>query len=150
NISHEIESGRYPAKGIVGDEIKISADIFSDGHDEIGCCLQIRAFKERKWVEYYMDPVSNDMWIAGFVPSKVTTYEFSIHGWINHFATFNKDLHKYFLSGKDLSVDLEMGLNIFDYYINLTTNTLSTKIKKYKKIYQNYFDKPDMNLFTFL
>ncbi|MDZ4247504.1 MAG: maltotransferase domain-containing protein, partial [Dehalococcoidia bacterium] len=41
-VSPEVDGGRYPVKGIVGEKVVVEADIFSDGHDTISAVLQYR------------------------------------------------------------------------------------------------------------
>ena len=33
HVSPEIEAGRYAVKAVIGEAIKVQADIFADGHD---------------------------------------------------------------------------------------------------------------------
>jgi len=35
NVEPCLDGGRYPIKRVVGQELKVSADIFKDGHDQI-------------------------------------------------------------------------------------------------------------------
>ena len=39
NVKPEIDAGLFPIKRIKGDEVKVEADIFTDGHEEISCML---------------------------------------------------------------------------------------------------------------
>ncbi len=41
-IRPSIDCGRFPIKRVVGDQLTIEADAFTDGHDEIVCLLQYR------------------------------------------------------------------------------------------------------------
>ena len=38
-ITPEVDGGRFPAKRTVGDEVRVEADIFTDGHDAIAASL---------------------------------------------------------------------------------------------------------------
>ena len=38
-ITPEVDGGRFPAKRTVGDQVRVEADIFTDGHDAIAASL---------------------------------------------------------------------------------------------------------------
>src|SRR3954466_5654564 len=102
NISHEIEDGKYPAKEIVGDEIKIFADIFCDGHYNLSASVFFKHSLDRKWTEQFMNLMSNDRWEGIFTPLKTGIYSFYIEGWINHFDTWKSDLNKKYSAGNNI------------------------------------------------
>ena len=70
NVSPQIDGGAYPAKGAVAEAIEITADIFSDGHDEIAASVFIRSDTSEKWKEIPMKFVINDHWKASFLPAR--------------------------------------------------------------------------------
>ena len=64
NISPLIEGGKYPVKRVVGESIRIEADIFKDGHDKISANLLWRNTANSNWQKVPMSPVENDRWTA--------------------------------------------------------------------------------------
>jgi starch synthase (maltosyl-transferring) len=40
NIDPCIDGGRYPIKRVVGQDLKVSADVFKDGHDKMAVNLK--------------------------------------------------------------------------------------------------------------
>ena len=48
-ITPAVDGGRFPAKRTVGDQVRVEADIFTDGHDEIAACLLARREGTKKW-----------------------------------------------------------------------------------------------------
>ncbi len=46
----EIDSGRYPIKRVVGDEVEVWVDLLRDGHDKIAAVLKY-AFEDEAWRE---------------------------------------------------------------------------------------------------
>ena len=38
-VQPEIDAGRYPVKRVAGDILRVSADIFKDGHDKIAAVV---------------------------------------------------------------------------------------------------------------
>ena len=38
-VSPEVDAGRFAIKRVVGDELRVRADIYADGHDSLGARL---------------------------------------------------------------------------------------------------------------
>lgn len=112
NVCPEIDQGQFPGKAAVNEPITISADIFSDGHDEISASLFIRKVSQRKWTEFPMHLVSNDYWSIRLVPDEIGFYEFRIEGWVDQYKTWKHGLTKKKEAGQDISVELQIGAAI--------------------------------------
>ena len=108
-VDPQVERGQFPAKTVIGEETVIGADIFSDGHDVVNASVLIKHEKERQWKEIAMEPQGNDRWEAKWYPEKLGLYQFKIQGWIDHFATWQRDLEKKFMANQDIHVDLLVG-----------------------------------------
>ena len=112
NVSPEIDKGQFPGKAAVNEPITISADIFSDGHDEISASLYIRKVNQRKWTEFPMHFVINDHWSISLVPDEIGFYEFRIEGWVDHYKTWKHGLTKKKEAGQDIAVELQIGAQL--------------------------------------
>ena len=93
-ISPAVDGGSFPAKRVVGDVVQVEADIFADGHDLISAVMFHRHESDKKPVETRMLPLVNDRWRAEFTAEKLGFYAFTFEAWIDHFATWNRDLKK--------------------------------------------------------
>ena len=93
-ISPEVDGGRFPAKRTVGDQVRVEADIFTDGHDLIAAALLVHREGSDDWTEIPMRPVENDRWAASFRPKEIGRYGFKVEGWVDHFDTWCADLKK--------------------------------------------------------
>ena len=94
NVAPQIDCGKYPAKAVVEDEFIVSADVFSDGHDEVNASVLLKHRKDRVWKEYPMNFINNDHWELSLYPEKPGFYQFQVMGWIDHFTTWRKGLIK--------------------------------------------------------
>src|ERR1700712_402421 len=94
NISPQVNEGAYPAKGVINRELIISADIFTDGHEEIKACIVIKHTSDRKWTEVPMTFVHNDHWEFYFEPERRGMYSFRIKAWTDPFTSWQKSLLK--------------------------------------------------------
>ena len=59
-VHPEVDSGRFPIKRTVGEEVMVSADVFTDGHDKLACALLYRRAGEQRWLELPMSALGND------------------------------------------------------------------------------------------
>ncbi len=94
DLQPQVDCGRYPAKRVLGDEIAVTAAIFSDGHDHVAGRLLYRPKKDSTWRSTPMQPLVNDLFTATFPVDELGEWEFSVEGWIDHFDTWASDLGK--------------------------------------------------------
>ncbi|HYH57578.1 MAG TPA: alpha-1,4-glucan--maltose-1-phosphate maltosyltransferase [Anseongella sp.] len=113
-VSPQIEEGRYAAKAVIDELILLSADIFCDGHDEIGAGILVKPAGGRKWREIPMQPLGNDRWEAVLKPERTGVYQFQVQGWIDHFGTWQKKLLKKHEAGQDVEVELLAGAEMME------------------------------------
>ena len=113
-ISPEIDGGRFPAKRTVGDQVRVEADIFTDGHDAIAASLLARRENADLWVEIPMRAIlnGNDRWTASFRVSEIGRYAFKVQGWVDHFETWHRDLLKRIKAETDTTVDYLIGADL--------------------------------------
>jgi len=93
-IQPQIDCGRYPTRRIVGDQIAISAAIFSDGHDHVAARLLFKHESERQWRSTSMTALGNDLWSANFTVEQLGAWTYAIQAWVDHFDTWCDDLKK--------------------------------------------------------
>ena len=113
-ISPEVDGGRFPAKRTVGDQVRVEADIFTDGHDLIAAALLVHREGSDDWTEIPMRPVENDRWAASFRPKEIGRYGFKVEGWVDHFETWRRDLLKRIQAESDATVDYLIGADLVE------------------------------------
>jgi starch synthase (maltosyl-transferring) len=111
-ITPEVDGGRFPAKRTVGDEVRVEADIFSDGHDAISASLIAHREGSEVWTQIPMHPLVNDRWTAAFRVSELGRYGFKVQGWVDHFETWRRDLLKRIKAESDTPVDYLIGADL--------------------------------------
>jgi starch synthase (maltosyl-transferring) len=112
NVSPELDNGRYPIKRIVGDEVKVSADIFADGHEVLSAILIHRPESQSHWSEVPMIAIENDRWEASFGAASVGQHIYTLEAWIDPFRTWRRDMIKRVEAGQQAPVDLLMGADL--------------------------------------
>ena len=107
-----VDGGRFPAKRTVGDEVRVEADIFTDGHDALSALLLAHREGSEKWTEIPMRPLVNDRWTAAFRVGELGRYGFKVRGWVDHFETWRRDLLKRIAAESDATVDYLIGAEL--------------------------------------
>ena len=83
-VEPQINGGEYYIKRVVGQVVKVNADVLVDGHDVIAASVLYKHEKERTWREERMSPGFNDTWSGSFAVSKQGTYAYKIQGWVDY------------------------------------------------------------------
>jgi starch synthase (maltosyl-transferring) len=108
-VEPEVDGGRFAIKRTVGEEVRVRADIYADGHDLLGAVLLYRRAGESAWTEQEMRLVNNDRWEGKFRVEALGRYEYTIVAWVDAFRTWSADLQKKAEAGQDISVDVLIG-----------------------------------------
>ena len=113
-VSPEVDGGRFPIKRVLGEDVVVEANIFTDGHQSISAVLRHRQSSQRKWIEVPMEPLANDRWRASFSVDKLGTYVYTLAAWIDPFKGWRQDLAKRVEAGQDIAVDLLIGADLVE------------------------------------
>ncbi|MDR4479213.1 MAG: alpha-1,4-glucan--maltose-1-phosphate maltosyltransferase [Nitrospira sp.] len=114
HVQPEIDGGRYPIKRVVGETVVVEADLFADGHDLVRGVLRYRHAQHDGWQETPLEFLTNDRWQASFETTELGRYCYGVMGWIDHFATWQRDMRKRLGVQHDVSVDLIIGTRLIE------------------------------------
>jgi len=84
NVKPQLDCGVNPIKRIENQNVNVSADVFSDGHDVIQCCVKFKHEKDKNWQEVRMNSVGNESWNASFKVEKQGFYNYFVEGWVDY------------------------------------------------------------------
>ncbi|NNE91069.1 MAG: alpha-1,4-glucan--maltose-1-phosphate maltosyltransferase [Verrucomicrobiales bacterium] len=111
NLSPSVECGKYPAKRVVGELLRVETDIFKDGHDVLVAVVRWRrrrpSGKKGNWNEVPMHPVDNDRWSADLRFTKPGQFEFTVEAWADDYETWLHDFERR-LTGDQENFDTEL------------------------------------------
>ncbi|GAB4199715.1 MAG: alpha-1,4-glucan--maltose-1-phosphate maltosyltransferase [Roseiflexaceae bacterium] len=113
-VRPEIDAGRFPIKRVLGEQVVVEADAFTDGHDAISCMLRYRHENTPEWSELPMEPLGNDRWRAAFAVAELGRYCYTVQAWVDHFKTWSRDLAKRVEAGQEVTVDLQIGAELVE------------------------------------
>jgi starch synthase (maltosyl-transferring) len=112
SVRPEVDGGRFAVKRVVGEEVVVEADVFTDGHDAMVAVLLYKHQSEKAWREVPMQFRHNDHWVASFRCERLGRYAYTVRGWADPFLTWQRDLKKRHDAGQDLSVDFLIGASL--------------------------------------
>ncbi|RKP57513.1 maltotransferase domain-containing protein [Pararobbsia silviterrae] len=102
-----VDDGRFAVKRVVGDQLRVSADIFMDGHDVLAAVVLWRAADHAEWNETPLEFVGNDHWTATIPLTRLGRHEFTIEAWRDAYATLAEHAEKKRHADQAIDVELE-------------------------------------------
>lgn len=113
-IVPQIDGGRFAVKRVVGDQMRVEADVFGDGHDLVRAHLVYRHVSEPEWRSEEMSSLGNDRWTASFTVDRLGFYEYTVVAEVDHFLTWRSELKKRQDAGQDLDLPMKTGAMLIE------------------------------------
>jgi starch synthase (maltosyl-transferring) len=112
-IAPAVDAGRYAVKRLVGDELRVGADIFKDGHDTLAGRVLVWPPAERRPTSVPLAYVfDDDRWYGSLTLDRAGEWRFTVEGWIDRFATWRSELEKKVAAGQDVASELIEGAEL--------------------------------------
>jgi len=85
-----IDGGRWPAKAVVGEEFEVSATVFREGHDALGCNVVLLdpAGRQGPWTAMRSVGAGLDRYAASVCPDREGDWSFFVEAWSDPYATW--------------------------------------------------------------
>ena len=112
-ITPSVDGGRFPIKRVIGDQVVVEADCFTDGHDELGCLVLHRHADEKRWSASPMERIGNDRWRGVFTVEKLGSYRYTVTAWVDAFLSWRHDFERR-VDAEDLRVAARVGADLID------------------------------------
>ncbi len=109
SVSPEIDGGRFAAKAVAGWPMRVTADVFGDGHEVIGAAVMRADGTEER-----MAFIENDRWGAEIVFDETGPATFSLVAWRDLWGTWARDTRKKVDAGQDVSVEIREARQILE------------------------------------
>ncbi|MDD5150118.1 MAG: alpha-1,4-glucan--maltose-1-phosphate maltosyltransferase [Flavobacterium sp.] len=135
NVSPQIDCGANFIKRIVGQNITVTADVFSDGHDILECCVKFKHERDKKWQEVRMNPKDNDVWVAEFKVEKQGFYSYFVEGWIDYALNWQHGTERKIHDNQYVKSELLEGAE----YVKSVMKFADTSEKEYLEKVATYF-----------
>ena len=109
-IQPVVDCGRFAAKACVGDEVRVEATVFRDGHEVLRSALRVKPPAATRWRDEPMDGLGNDRFAASFTPDASGRWSYRIEAWVDPVASFQWELRRKVEGGqRELSSELAEG-----------------------------------------
>ncbi|HMN40914.1 MAG TPA: alpha-1,4-glucan--maltose-1-phosphate maltosyltransferase [Phycisphaerales bacterium] len=108
-------AGGFAVKRAVGESVRVEADVFTDGHDAVGAIVRHRRGDAATWSEVRMTPLVNDRWTASFDVLAEGWHEFAVSAWVDHFATWRRDLRRRAEAKQNLDAEFLIGAALIEH-----------------------------------
>ncbi len=135
NVLPQLDGGVYPIKRIVNQKVTVTADVFSDGHDVIECCVKFRHEAEKKWQEVRMVHLVNDEWKADFQVSKQGNYSYFVEGWVDYALNWQHGTERKIQDNQYVKSELLEGAE----YVRSVMEFANESERQYLDTVANYF-----------
>ncbi len=113
-VRPQLDEGRHPIKGVVGDRVTVTADVFREGHDAVDAALLYRERGAPAWREAPFAFVDNDVWRGSFVLERNARYEYTIEAWPDLYGTWHHDTAKKRDAKQAIALELREGSALID------------------------------------
>jgi len=130
----EVEAGHFPIKRIVGDDVVVEADIFSDGHDVLSAVLLVQREGASEWREVPMTFMVNDRWRGVFSVVELGRYRYTLEAWVDHFRTWHRNLQKKIEANQEVSLDLLVGADLVERASKRASGEGAKQLKAFARI----------------
>lgn len=110
-VQPEIDFGRFAVKRVIGQNLTVEADAYTDGHDAVACVLRYRHESEKNWHEVPMLPLGNDRWQASFPLTELGSYSYTISAWIDYFFSWQHEFVRR-NNAQDIAIALQSGAKL--------------------------------------
>ena len=101
-------------KYVIGDALRVEADVLCDGRQWLGIALCWRASDESGWHRQKMNFIGADRWSGTFFLSRLGRYEFAVEAWIDRYGAFQHELLEKVEARVDLGAHLAMGKAVLE------------------------------------
>jgi starch synthase (maltosyl-transferring) len=135
NVLPQIDSGAYFIKRIVGQTINVTADVFSDGHDVIECCVKFKHESDKNWNDVRMAHTGNDEWAASFKVEKQGYYTYFVEGWVDYALNWQHGIERKIQDNQHVKSELLEGAD----YVKAVSKFANASEKEYLKTAAKYF-----------
>lgn len=132
-VDPEIDAGKFPAKRVVGEPVRVTASIHADGHNALKALLLYRFAGDPVWREIEMQSAGAglDLYVAEFEVDRLGTYEYTLKAWIDNFGNWRRDTAKKLGAGQDIGVEIVEGKKLFDGAITNASGHQKSELEHY-------------------
>ncbi|MDP9467898.1 MAG: alpha-1,4-glucan--maltose-1-phosphate maltosyltransferase, partial [Chloroflexota bacterium] len=108
-VDPELDCGVHPVKRVVGDDLRVTADIFADGHDLLAAALLLRREDGSAWTESPMRLVDNERWSGTARLTRNAPHRYTIEVWRDAIGSWREAISRKLEAGVPVATELAEG-----------------------------------------
>lgn len=112
NVRPVLDRCCFPIRWVVGDQVRVKADILAEGHDQLAGELLFRKGGAGQWQALPMALLQKDVWYSTFRVTETGTYEYTVQAWIDRFRTWLGVVGNTSTAGRDVGPKMMEGARI--------------------------------------
>jgi starch synthase (maltosyl-transferring) len=93
-------------KRLVGDVVRVGADVVKDGHEILAAQIVVRAPGETAWSAPMRFDFDRDRWFGEFTVDRIGRWSFTVEAWTDVWETWRAGFRKKFDAGQDVRLEL--------------------------------------------
>lgn len=113
-VTPQVDGGRFAVRRLLGEPLRVEAEVFADGDDLLSGRLLWRAAADFAWTETPLVPLGGDRWQAVMTPGEAGRWLYSVSAWVDPFQTWRRDLERQVAAGKDLHPFFQRGARLLE------------------------------------
>jgi starch synthase (maltosyl-transferring) len=111
-VEPEVDCGRFAAKRVLGEALRVVATIVCDGHDRLAAVVRFRPVGESGWREAPMQSRGNDRFEADVPLAALGVHEYTVEAWVDRFASWHSAVARKIEAGQDVRSELLEGAEL--------------------------------------
>ena len=108
-VSPSVDGGATTVKRVVGETLSIEADVFTDGHEQIGVDAVLRDVRSGETRRAPMLPLGNDRYQASVDLPVAGRFTYAVEAWRDPFASWVADTRKKVVAGQNVATEIDEG-----------------------------------------
>ncbi|MBC7495386.1 MAG: DUF3416 domain-containing protein, partial [Flavobacterium sp.] len=127
NVLPQLDNGQFFIKRIVNQSVKVTADVFADGHDVLQAVIKFKHESDTIWTELRMNQNPNDAFDGVFIVQIQGYYSYFIEAWVDYALNWQYGIEKKAADNQHVKSELLEGIE----YLKPLVKTATAIEKKY-------------------
>ena len=111
-VEPELDGGRHPVKRVVGDRLRISADILAAGHGLLEAVIRLAPASGGEWREEPLRLIDNDRWSGSIELNQIGRQRYTIQAWPDAIGTWAASVAQRLAAGMSIENELPEGRSL--------------------------------------
>ena len=121
NVLPQLDNGQFFIKRIVNQSVKVTADVFADGHDVLQAVIKFKHESDTIWTELRMNQNPNDAFDGVFIVQIQGYYSYFIEAWVDYALNWQYGIEKKAADNQHVKSELLEGIEYLKPLVKIAT-----------------------------